>query len=158
MAEDTAAGGSKTASPAKSGWVNFDEDAADGGGGGRVNGETLATAKGSSPSSPSTGPTSSGVSSARGSVNSISRSNYDQSSPGALQVSEIQVGARVDIRHLILEAICRLGLLIKKRKEIFIPPPTVLHPTSLYSMLELHERVFSDVAPPRQPSPILSCT
>ena len=115
MAEDTAAGGSNTASPAKSGWVNFDEDAADGGaGGGRVNGETPATAKGSSPSSPSTGPTSSsGVSSARGSVNSISRSNYDQSSPGALQVSEIQVGARLESTLGIgLEAICRLVLLI----------------------------------------------
>lgn len=92
MAEDTA-GGSNTASPAKSGWVSFDEDAADGGG--RVNGDASATAKGSSPSSPSTGPTSSGVSSARGSVNSISRSNYDPSSPGALQVSEIQVMASV---------------------------------------------------------------
>ena len=98
MAEETV-GGSKTSSPAKSGWVSFDEDATDGGGGGggggRVNGETSSTtAKGSSPSSPSTGPTSSGVSSARGSVNSISRSNYDPSSPGALQVSEIQVLAR----------------------------------------------------------------
>lgn len=102
MAEDTA-GGSKTASPAKSGWVSFDEDAADGGGGGgRVNGETSGTAKGSSPSSPSTGPTSSsGVSSARGSVNSISRSNYDhdQSSPGALQVSEIQVVDEQSLRR-----------------------------------------------------------
>ena len=94
MAEETV-GGSKTSSPAKSGWVSFDEDATDGGGSGRVNGETSSTtAKGSSPSSPSTGPTSSGVSSARGSVNSISRSNYDPSSPGALQVSEIQVLAR----------------------------------------------------------------
>ncbi len=102
-ATDDGGGGSgqstAKSSPSKAGWVNFDEDATDGGSGGgshAENGETspaAASAAAAKPSSPSTAASSSGVSSARGSVNSIaaSRSNYNQSSPGSLQVSEIQV-------------------------------------------------------------------
>jgi hypothetical protein len=102
--EDVTGNKSSTTSPAKSGWVSFDDTD----GGDKTEGSASAVAAAAnrsvgekaSPSSPSTGASSSsGVSSARGSVNSIgaARNGYDQSSPGALQVSEIQVTASEDV-------------------------------------------------------------
>ncbi len=88
---------SSTSSPSKGSWVQFGEDEADDGGNGNGNSNADSESKrGSLPSSPakSGAASDSGVSSARGSVNSIKerQQQQQQQQDATIDVTQVQVG------------------------------------------------------------------